>query len=167
MEKSKSFWRRSLWDALNLPWFAGKDREKFSEKNTTWQPLQGRSAVSPVFKRFTDDLSAHCADLTATDPDTPWLWERGRLESGASYFYFQRYDEEGMLIEQTPNGWFTIPAVKVVADDSFIRGQNVAETAAVVVDPTRPKDHYLRSTIIGNEPVLLALYTDTYIEAFC
>lgn len=166
MEKSKSFWRRSLLGALNLPWFAGKDRSGFSEKDAAWQPVQGRSAVGPVFTRFTDNLAAHCADMTATAPDAPWLWERGSLDSGASYFYYQRFDEEGMLIEQTANGWFSIPAVKVVADDSFIRGQIVAETAAVVVNSARSDEFYVRSTIIGKEPVLLALYADTFIEAF-
>lgn len=162
MEKSKSFWRR----ALNLPWFAGKDRESLSDQDAAWQPVQGRSAIEPVFSRFTDALAGHCAEHTAAAPETPWLWERGRLDSGGAYFYFQRFDEEGLLIEQTANGWFSIPAVKVVADDSFIRGQIVAETAAVLASPERSGEYYVRSTIIGKEPVLLALYADTFIEAF-
>lgn len=166
MEKPKSFLRRSLSKALNLPWFAAKGLENSFEKNDDWQHAKGRAAVDPLFQDFGKLLAQHCADQSAAMPDTPWLSEFGTLDSGAAYFYFQRFDEEGVLIEQTDHGWFSIPAVKVVADDSFIRGQVVAETATVMVEASRPDQYYVRSTIIGKHPVVLPLYADTYIEAF-
>lgn len=166
MEKKKSFLRRSLSKALSFPWFGAKEPQGFPDETENWQQVSGRAAIEPVFAAFTALLAEHCADLSKAAPEARWLWESGSLDHGSSYFYFQRYDEEGMLIERTDHGWFSIPAVKVVADDSFIRGQVVAETATVLKDPSKPGDAYVRSTIIGKHPVVLALYADTFLEAF-
>lgn len=168
MEKKRSFLRRSLAKALNFPWLSensGKEKLSnghFSEKE--WRPATKHRQVEPLFDQFVAVLGQYCANPghSAAPAEAGWLWEQGTLSHRVPYFYFQRFDEEGILIEQTDHGWFSIPAVKVVADDTFIRGQNVAESATVVFDSEGQP--YIRSTFTGQRPVLLAMYADTYLE---
>lgn len=166
MEKKQSLLRRSLAKAFNLPWFGAKREENFFADSEFWQPVTGRQKIGPVFDAFTAIVAEHCRQLSQQEEVASWLMERGTLADGARYFYFQRFDEEGMLIQQTDHGWFSIPAVKVVADDSFIRGQVVAETATVMIDPQRPNESYVRSILVHNRPALIQLYADAYVAAF-
>ena len=91
--------------------------------------------------------------------------ETGLLKGKRSYLYFQKWGQEGWLLEPSTGGWVISRAVKITHQDRFLRNESCWEAATLLTDEDSRKRMVVYSSSFGEEPMCLAIYEDFLLEA--
>jgi hypothetical protein len=86
-------------------------------------PIEDTKQLDRLFNTFRD----HMLEETFESPHVrkPTIWrESGRVAADRSYFFLKAFNKDGLLFEQSPEGWIVSRAEKIVHRETFVRSSS-------------------------------------------
>lgn len=134
---------------------------------STYEAFTLLEQTSPYFQAFQEDVFHHLYQKTIENlSGLKFHTESGKLDQSRKYFFIQKWDEEGWLVEQVPSGWITVRAIKIVSTDTFMRNYSPIDFCSVFYKNQKNKEPLIRikSSLVAEEMISLPLYCKLYLD---
>ncbi len=131
----------------------------------SWQLVEHSAGLHEAFQHVREALfqfNQKAKPAPASPP--PYYWESGKLAENRSYFYMKRWEDMGLLFEETGRGWMISRADKIASQSQFMRERSPWDQALLYTSGDAPGIFRVESELMGEGRVSLTLYEDFLIQ---